>query len=74
MEVKLNIRTLENVGELTAERLVHITEIFEALVVSGGLTGVKGGSTVVHFDQDGEFMGVQLNYWPYRRRKQQQRG
>lgn len=74
MEVKLQIRTLENTGELTAERIKHITEIFEALVVSGGLTGVKGGSTRIHFDGDGTFVGVQLDYWPWRRRKEQRGG
>lgn len=73
MEVKLQIRTLENAGELTAERLMHITEIIEALVVSGGLTGVKGGSTRIHFGPEGEFMGVELSYWPWRRRKEQRR-
>lgn len=44
-------------------------EIFEALIVSGGLSGVKSGQTIIHFDQEGNFMGVQLSYWPWRRRK-----
>lgn len=44
-------------------------EIFNALVVSGGLSGVKGGKTVIHFDADGIFQGIALDYWPWRRRK-----
>lgn len=69
MKVELNITSLENVGDMTPERLRHFTEIFEALISSGGLSGVKGGSTTIHFDADGIFMGVNLNYWPWRRRK-----
>lgn len=51
------------------EDVERYTEIFYALMRSGGLSGVKGGKTVIHFDAEGTFMGVQLDYWPYRRRK-----
>lgn len=51
------------------EEVKRFTEIFTALVRSGGLTGVKGGQTILHFDAVGEFQGVQLSYWPWRRRK-----
>lgn len=51
------------------EELERYTEIFTALISSGGLTGVKGGQTIIHFDADGSFMGIQLSYWPWRRRK-----
>lgn len=44
-------------------------EIFTALVMSGGLTGVKGGKTIIHFDADGVFQGIALDYWPWRKRK-----
>ena len=44
-------------------------EILTALIQSGGLTGVKGGQTIIHFDNEANFMGVQLSYWPWRRRK-----
>lgn len=71
MKVELDIRTLENVGEMTPEKLRRFAEIFEALIVSGGLSGVKNGSTTIHFDHEGVFMGVNLNYWPWRRRKEQ---
>lgn len=51
------------------EEVNNIKEIFCALLKSGGLTGVKGGQTIIHFDSIGDFQGVQLSYWPYRRRK-----
>lgn len=55
--------------DLNNEELYHYQEIFTALIASGGLRGVKGGQTILHFDRDGIFMGVQLSYWPWRRRK-----
>jgi hypothetical protein len=66
MELTLNIRNLENVGTVSEGDVRMFTRIFEALISSGGLTGVKGGSTILHFDGEGKFRGVQLNYWPYR--------
>ncbi len=69
MKIELNIRNWDNLGTMTPESEKHVVEIFEALIASGGLTGVKGGSTTIHFDAEGVFMGVNLNYWPWRRRK-----
>lgn len=68
-EIKLTIRNNENVGNLTPDQVSKITEILTALVTSGGLTGVKGGKTVIHFDGDSNFMGIELDYWPFRKRK-----
>ena len=53
----------------TEEDLLRFQEIFVALISCGGLSGVKGGQTIIHFDGDGKFVGVQLSYWPWRRRK-----
>jgi len=55
--------------EVENEHFDRFKEIFQALIRSGGLSGVKGGQTIIHFDADGVFMGVQLSYWPWRRRK-----
>lgn len=55
--------------EATKEEIDRYHEIFVALLTCGGLSGVKGGSTNIHFNGQGEFMGVQLSYWPWRRRK-----
>lgn len=69
-EIKITIRNSENIGQIGPEQIAKLTEIFTALVSSGGLTGVKGGKTIIHFGGEGEFMGVELDYWPYRKRKQ----
>lgn len=68
--ITITIKNTENTGTLDKDQLNNIQEIMNALVSSGGLTGVKGGKTVIHFDGDAKFMGVQLDYWPFRRRKQ----
>lgn len=52
------------------EQVLRAQEILIALVASGGLWGVKGGKTILHFDADGLFQGVELQYWPWRRRSE----
>ncbi len=69
MKIELHINNTENVGNLTAQQLNSIQEIFGALVTSGGLTGVRGGKTILHFDAEGMFQGIELDYWPWRKRK-----
>lgn len=69
-EIKITILNKDNIGDLSMAQMKSISEIVTALVTSGGLTGVKGGKTIIHFDADGNFMGVELDYWPWRRRKQ----
>lgn len=69
MEIKLYIKNTENVGEVTPEKLKKFEEIFSALIQTGGLTGVKGGKTILHFDHLGVFQGVQLDYMPWRRQR-----
>ena len=44
-------------------------EILLALISCGGLSGVKNGKTIIHFDNEGVFQGIELDYWPWRRRK-----
>jgi len=63
MKIKLEI---EGVDPKEVERY---QEILYALVKCGGLTGVKGGQTILHFDHEGTFQGIELDYWPFRRRK-----
>lgn len=59
----------ERTGELDGIEMSRIQEICAALVGSGGVTGVKQGRTLLHFDAEGSFMGVELQYWPWRKRK-----
>ena len=56
--------------EADSEQIDKATEIFTALIKSGGLWGVKGGKTIIHFDALGVFQGIELDYWPWRRRKE----
>jgi hypothetical protein len=66
--IELEIKNSENVGKLSTADIEKVRTIFTALVTSGGLTGVKGGKTILHFDATGTFMGIELDYWPWRRR------
>lgn len=69
MEIKLNIKNPENVGTITPEKIAKYTEIFQVLIQTGSLDGIKGGSVAIHFDSQGVFQGPELHYWPWRRRK-----
>lgn len=69
MKLEITINNTENIGDLDAVQVDKIKEIVRALVQSGGLTGVKSGKTIIHFDADANFMGIELDYWPWRKRK-----
>lgn len=65
MDITITIPKNENWSD---EDVPRFQEIIKALVQSGGLSGVKGGKTILHFDEQGTFKAVQLDYYPYRRR------
>ena len=44
-------------------------KIITSLISVGALEGVKGGKTIIHFDDEGKFRGIQYDYWPYKERK-----
>jgi hypothetical protein len=69
MIIELNIKNTENIGEVSSADLEKFTEIFEALISTGSLTGIRNGQTILHFDAEGTFMGVNVNYFPWRRKK-----
>ena len=71
MKIEMELKNLENIGYVTKERLDKFREIFEALIVSGGLSGVRSGQTIIHFDHEGVFQGIELSYWPWRKRRLQ---
>lgn len=54
--------------DMTDDEIHKAQEILVALVSCGGIFGVKGGKTVIHFDAQGIFQGIELDYWPWRRR------
>lgn len=51
------------------EQIRRYTEILTILLTKGALDGVRGGSTIIHFDGEGVFQGIELDYWPWRRRR-----
>ena len=53
---------------ITKEETLVIQEILMALISSGGLLRIKRGKTIIHFDDEGIFQGVEVDYWPFRRR------
>jgi len=69
MQITLTIKNTENIGKLYQDQLNTIQEIVSALVSTGSLTGIKGGKTCVHFDGEGTFQGIEVVYFPWRRRK-----
>ena len=68
MKFEFTIKNMENVAHLTDSQHIQIVEILEALITSGGLTGVKGGQTIIHFDHQGTFKSIQLSYYPWVKR------
>lgn len=71
MDLRIKLKDTEPVMYMTEQDKEKITEILQALIECGGATGVKGGQAILHFDGQGEFMGVNLNYWPWRKRKKE---
>ena len=67
-KIEIEIKNTENIGDLNKDKLKKIQEIFTALIQTGGLTGVKGGQTIIHWDNEGNFMGIELAYWTWRKR------
>lgn len=57
------------VAGASQEQIEKYKQIFSVLIEKGALDGVKGGQAIIHFDAMGIFQGVQLDYWPWRRRK-----
>jgi len=70
MKLELNLTNLENLPPITPELKAQFEKIFTILIQAGGLTGVKSGKTILHFDKYGTFRSVQLDYFPFERRDQ----
>ncbi len=69
MKIEIEIKNMENVGDFNPDKRIKIEEIVTALITCGGLTGVRGGQTIIHFDSDGIFQKVELKYFPWVKRK-----
>ena len=57
---------IENISE---KDTLKYQEILTVLISSGALS-LKNGKAILHFDNIGTFMGVQLDYWAYKRKKE----
>lgn len=61
--MKIDIVTTVDVDDVY--QADEIALIFKILVDKGMLTGVKGGSSVIHFDKNARFQGVSFDYKPW---------
>ena len=69
MELNVTITNNENIRELSENDIEQVQEIMKALITVGGLNRVKGGSTTINFDSDGNFKNIQLSYFPWTQKK-----
>lgn len=58
---------IETKEEFSKAELDKMNEIIHALFSTGGLTGMKNGSTSIHFDKNGDFQAIRLDYTPWRK-------
>jgi len=66
----MNLKIEElNILNASPEEFDRIHEIFQALLDTGGLLGMKNGSTNIHFDADGTFQQIEFRYFPWRKRR-----
>jgi hypothetical protein len=56
------------IPDIDIKETARYQEILVALISSGALN-LKNGKSILHFDSDGVFQGVQLDYWAFKRRK-----
>ena len=65
----MSIGTIKlDIADISQEDTIKYQEILAALVASGVL-GLKGGKATLHFDGGGQFMGIEVNFWSFRRKK-----
>ncbi len=62
MKIDLKIEGVEQ------EQISKYKEILEVLISKGALDGVRAGSAILHFDHNCIFQGVELTYFPWRRK------
>jgi len=56
------------IDNATIEQTKKYQEIISILISSGALN-LKNGKAILNFDSTGEFQGVYLEYWAFKRRK-----
>lgn len=61
--IKLDIEGISETDTLKYQEILTV-------LISSGAMSLKNGKAVLHFDSDGTFQGVQLDYWAFKRRKE----
>lgn len=64
----MNIIKLEVEGA-SEEQIEKYAEIFNVLLMKGALDGMRNGGATIHFGPQCEFVGVEMKYWPWRKRE-----
>jgi hypothetical protein len=62
MDIQLHI------PEVDIKDTARYQEILVSLISSGALN-LKNGKATLHFDSEGTYQGVQLDYWAWKRKK-----
>ena len=55
-----------SIEDISKEDTLKYQEILTILISSGALN-LKNGKAIMHFDSTGTFMGVQLEYWAFKK-------
>lgn len=69
-QIQFTILNDESVVSITPDEVLQIQEIIKQLVCKGGLTRLRGGCASIHFDDQGLFQKIQLNYYPWKRKSE----
>lgn len=59
---------IETKEQYTIAEEAKLNRIFQALIKTGGLIGMRNGSTSIHFDKNANFVGIKHEYWPWKER------
>ena len=68
-KIIIEVESLSDDNYRFIKRIEKYEKIFKLLIDKGALDGVMRGSANIHFGNDGEFTGIELNYWPWREKK-----
>lgn len=56
------------IHDVSAEETARYQEILVSLISSGALN-LRNGKAILHFDSEGIYQGVELDYWAWKRKK-----
>ena len=68
MKAEIIIEVKDDNQYILQDRIEKYEKIFRLLIEKGALDGVRGGSTNIHFDDKGNFKGIEFKYFTWRER------